>query len=92
MEFEIYNKIFFRKDFKYREDLMLAVNKFVEKEKIAYAKMGQEVMITKEFYKGESILVRIFRIDEHKILRDKELERERERKRQRIREKGNRSR
>ncbi len=59
MEKELESKIFYIKDYDGRESLKFEVNKYIRALKEKY----KECIVTKEFFKGENILVRCVKVN-----------------------------
>lgn len=68
MELELERRIFYTEDFQDREEMKKTIDEFVLKLKREYP----EASVTKEFYKGDSILVRATKFFYKNTEKDKE--------------------
>ena len=73
MEREFENKIFMLNEFINRDDMEENIKKYIEILKNKYP----NAIITREFYKGQNILVRATEID-NKVITNKQVNKERE--------------
>ena len=68
MEKEIESKIFMINDYASKNNMEEHIKEYIRKMKIDYP----NAIITREFYKGENILVRVTQISTNKIIKQKE--------------------
>ena len=73
MERELENKIFILNEYTSKEDMEEKIKKYIEVLKLKYP----NAIITREFYKGQNILVRVTEI-EYKASNKKTINKERE--------------
>lgn len=85
MERELAQRIFYRDHYQTKREMQQEVRKYIEKQKEAYPFAS----VTKQFYKGDNILVRVTQIDTVYQKKEKEeKEQELEKEIPRVREKG----
>lgn len=73
MERELENKVFMLNEYTNKEDMEEEIKKYIEVLKLKYP----NAIITREFYKGQNILVRATKIN-NKTITDKQVNKERE--------------